>query len=39
MNERELTGRARTHVVDLERPRVTLHVEAVTSFLAMRDAA
>ena len=39
MNELELTGRARTHVVDLERPRVTLHVEAVTSFLAMRDAA
>ena len=39
MNELELTGRARTHVVDLERPRVTLHAEAVTSFLAMRDAA
>jgi len=39
MNELELTGRARTHVVDLERPRATLHFQAVTSFLAMRDAA
>jgi LAS superfamily LD-carboxypeptidase LdcB len=39
MNELELTGRARTHVVELEQPRCTLHYEAVTSFLAMRDAA
>ncbi len=39
MNELELTGRARTHVVDIEHPRCVLHVEAVTSFLAMRDAA
>jgi LAS superfamily LD-carboxypeptidase LdcB len=39
MNELELTGRARTHVVELERPRCVLHAEAVTSFLAMRDAA
>jgi len=39
MNELELTGRARTHVVELEHPRCVLHVEAVTSFLAMRDAA
>lgn len=39
MNELELTGRARTHVVDLERPRCTLHYEAAASFLAMRDAA
>jgi LAS superfamily LD-carboxypeptidase LdcB len=39
MNELELTGRARTHVVELEHPHCVLHVEAVTSFLAMRDAA
>jgi LAS superfamily LD-carboxypeptidase LdcB len=39
MNELELTGRARTHVVELEHPRCVLHVEAVASFLAMRDAA
>jgi len=39
MNELELTGRARTHVVDLERPRCALHYEAAASFLAMRDAA
>ena len=39
MNELELTGRARTHVVELDHPRCVLHVEAVTSFLAMRDAA
>jgi LAS superfamily LD-carboxypeptidase LdcB len=39
MNELELTGRARTHVVDLDEPRCALHYEAVTSFLAMRDAA
>lgn len=39
MNELELTGRARTHVVELARPKCTLHYEAVASFLAMRDAA
>ena len=39
MNELELTGRARTHVVELDHPRCVLHVEVVTSFLAMRDAA
>ena len=39
MNELELTGRARTHIVELEAPRCALHFEAVTSFLAMRDAA
>ena len=39
MNELELTGRARTHVVELDRPRCVLHAEVVTSFLAMRDAA
>ena len=39
MNELELTGRARTHIVELERPRCALHYAAATSFLAMRDAA
>ena len=39
MNELELTGRARTHVVELDHPRCALHFEAATSFLAMRDAA
>lgn len=39
MNELELTGRARTHVVELAQPRCVLHYEVVASFLAMRDAA
>lgn len=39
MNELELTGRARTHVVDLHELRCGLHYETVASFLAMRDAA
>lgn len=39
MNELELTGRARTHVVELDHPRCVLHAGVVTSFLAMRDAA
>jgi len=39
MNEPELTGRARTHIIELDQPRCMLHYEAVTSFLAMRDAA
>ena len=39
MNELELTGRARTHVITLENPRCALHYEVVAAFLAMRDAA
>ncbi|PZN26760.1 MAG: D-alanyl-D-alanine carboxypeptidase [Proteobacteria bacterium] len=39
MNELEVTGRARTHVIELEHPQCVLHYEAVASFLAMRDAA
>jgi LAS superfamily LD-carboxypeptidase LdcB len=39
MNEHELTGRARTHIVDLEQPRCALHYEVAAAFLAMRDAA
>lgn len=35
----ELTGRARTHVVELEAPPCTLHRDAVEPFLAMRAAA
>lgn len=39
MNELELTGRARTHIVTLDQPRCALHYETVASFLSMRDAA
>ena len=39
MNVLELTGRSRSHIVELESPRCALHFEVVTSFLAMRDAA
>ena len=39
MNELELTGRSTSHVVTLDRPQCTLHIEAATSFLAMCDAA
>jgi LAS superfamily LD-carboxypeptidase LdcB len=39
MNELELTGRARTHVIDIADPRCTLHREAAPAFLAMRAAA
>jgi LAS superfamily LD-carboxypeptidase LdcB len=39
MNEHEITGRARTHIVDVEVLGCGLHYEAVASFLAMRDAA
>jgi LAS superfamily LD-carboxypeptidase LdcB len=39
VNELELTGRARTHIIDLEQPRCALHFAVVASLLAMRDAA
>jgi LAS superfamily LD-carboxypeptidase LdcB len=39
MNELELTGRARTHIVQLDEPRCALHVDTVQPFLAMRAAA
>jgi LAS superfamily LD-carboxypeptidase LdcB len=39
MNELEITGRARSHIVDLEQPPCSLHYEAVAAFLAMRDEA
>jgi LAS superfamily LD-carboxypeptidase LdcB len=39
MNESELTGRASSHVVELDSPRCVLHFEVVASFLALCDAA
>ena len=39
MNELELTGRARTHVVQLDAPRCALHRDAVAPFTALRQAA
>ncbi|HTT41272.1 MAG TPA: M15 family metallopeptidase [Burkholderiales bacterium] len=39
MNELELTGRARTHIEQLENPRVALHRDVVEPFLALRAAA
>lgn len=39
MNEFELTGRSRSHVVELERPHCLVHYESAASLLAMRDAA
>lgn len=39
MNELELTGRARTHIVEVDEPRCLLHRDAVQPFFAMRAAA
>jgi LAS superfamily LD-carboxypeptidase LdcB len=39
MNPLELTGRARTHIIELQEPCCALHYEVIASFLAMRDAA
>jgi LAS superfamily LD-carboxypeptidase LdcB len=39
MNELELTGRSRTHIVELDAPRCALHYGTVASFLALREAA
>jgi LAS superfamily LD-carboxypeptidase LdcB len=39
MNELELTGRARSHIVDIDVPKCALHFETVASLLAMRDDA
>ncbi len=39
MNSEEITGRARSHIVELEQPRCALHYAAAASFLAMHDAA
>src|SRR4026207_2204592 len=39
MNELELTGRARSHIIDLEQPRCAPHFAVGASLLARRDAA
>jgi len=39
MNELELTGRSRSHIVDIDEPKCALHFETVASLLAMRDDA
>jgi LAS superfamily LD-carboxypeptidase LdcB len=39
MNDLELTGRARTHIIELQTPPCALHYETAASLLAMRDAA
>jgi LAS superfamily LD-carboxypeptidase LdcB len=39
MDEAELTGRSANHIVELSAPGCSLHYQAATSFLAMRDAA
>jgi LAS superfamily LD-carboxypeptidase LdcB len=39
MNAFELTGRARSHVIEVADPPCTLHADAVPAFLAMRRAA
>jgi LAS superfamily LD-carboxypeptidase LdcB len=39
MDPLELTGRTRTHIEQLDDPRVALHREAVAPFLALRAAA
>jgi LAS superfamily LD-carboxypeptidase LdcB len=39
MNELELTGRDTSHVVAINQLKCSLHIETVTSLLAMRDAA
>jgi len=38
-NEFEITGRARTHVVQVTEPRFAAHPEAVEAFMKMREAA
>ena len=39
MDALELTGRSRTHIEQLDQPRVALHKDAVEPFLALRDEA
>jgi len=39
LNPFELTGRARSHIIELAEPRVSLHSEVVQAFLALRAAA
>jgi LAS superfamily LD-carboxypeptidase LdcB len=39
LNARQLTGRERSHLVELDAPRCALHAAAVQPFLALREAA
>lgn len=39
MNPLELTGRARTHITQLDEPRCAVHHQVVQPFLALREAA
>ncbi len=39
MSVLELTGRVRTHIVQLDAPRCALHARTVPAFLALREAA
>jgi LAS superfamily LD-carboxypeptidase LdcB len=39
LSSEELTGRARSHIVDLEQPRCSLHAQAATAWLQLRAAA
>ena len=39
LNAAELTGVARSHIVELAQPKCALHRECVSAFLAMREAA
>lgn len=39
MNEFELTGQVRSHIIELHQPKCTLHHEAVHSFMVMHQAA
>jgi LAS superfamily LD-carboxypeptidase LdcB len=39
LSPKELTGRARTHVMELAEPRCTLHPAALEAFVALRAAA
>ena len=39
MNEKELTGRTRTHIHQYDQPRFAAHKEAAAAFLEMRSAA
>ena len=39
MNALELTGRSRTHIVELDDPPCALHRDAVQPFLDLRSAA
>jgi LAS superfamily LD-carboxypeptidase LdcB len=39
MNAAEITGLARSHIVEIAQPKCALHTECVSAFLSMREAA